>query len=755
MVANHYGKHYTLDTLRGLCQFSRSGVSLLGISEAAEQIGLRSRGVMVGLAQLKHEIEQPCILHWQQQHFVVWHPGRRNGKARIYDPAKGIYDPSDTLLLSEWAQSHLDGKPAGVALLLEPSPAFWHHQSDPKQGFGWAMLGQYVWQQKRLLLQVFIALLVASMLQLIMPLLTQSVVDTGIAQGNLHFIQLVLMAQLALMVGRTAIEFIRSRLLLYISTRINVQILSDFWMKLTRLPMSFFDTKMTGDIMQRLSDHHRIQQFLTGTLISTAFSLVNLVLYAGILLLYNGFVFGVYLAGTILYYVWIRLFLALRQSLDRERFSLSSQANSKTMQLVQGMQEIKLSGTERIRRWDWEAVQAALFRLQFRALSINQAQQAGALVINEGKNIVMSFMVAQAVVNGQLTLGAMLAIQYIIGSINGPIEQLIGFVQQAQDARLSLDRLNEIHSLPDEADVMKNGGNSLGREQQIAASASMATHAALPVIQSLWLQQLSFAYPGTGNEAVLKQIDLHIPEGKTTALVGASGSGKTTLLKLLLGYYATFSGNILIGNPALTTSEWENMQHQNPEANAAVSLRSIDMGHWRSRIGVVMQDGYIFNDTIEANITQGRKATHEQHLQFACHVANLTGWIASLPLGYATKIGNEGMGISQGQKQRILMARAVYKNPQYLFLDEATNALDANNEKAIVKRLADFTAEGPEGGKPRTVVIVAHRLSTVTHADKIVVLHKGAIAEEGTHSQLTQKRGLYYELVKNQLELGS
>jgi len=504
------------------------------------------------------------------------------------------------------------------------------------------------------------------------------------------------------------VGFIRSWILLHISTRINISLLSDFFIKLMKLPLSFFDTKLFGDLMQRIHDHRRIETFLTNSSLDSIFSLFNLLVFGAVLAFYNLAIFLIFLLGTVLYAGWVVLFLNQRKKLDVKRFEAESKNQSGLVQLIQGMQEIKLANSERQKRWEWERVQAGLFKLNQRGMALNQYQQAGALFLNEGKNIFITFLAAKAVIEGQLTVGAMLAVQYIIGQLNSPIEQLIYFLQSMQDAQLSLGRLNEIHQLSDEEPV------------------NQLTIAQLPEDKSLILRKVNFTYSGT-NERVLQYIDLHIPEGKTTAIVGMSGSGKTTLLKLLLKFYTPSSGEIRVGEANLS-----NLSHQ----------------LWRSECGVVMQDGFIFSDTIAPNIAVGEERPDTQKLLHAVKVANIQSFIESLPLGYNTKIGMEGNGISQGQKQRILIARAVYKDPAFLFFDEATNALDAENESVIMRNLEEFFLG-------RTVVVVAHRLSTVRNADQIVVLHKGKIAEQGTHEELTCFRGDYYRLVKNQLELGT
>ena len=707
MISNFHGRRVNIEKIRQYTQLGKEGVNLYGISDAAEKIGFRTLSVEISFEKLMNEAPLPCIVHWQQNHFVVVTPNSTLKKIEVADPASGIIKYTKQEFCSKWLGTTDDI--AGIALLLEPTPNFYNQSETKAPNISWGFLTQYLAQHKKYFVQLIIGLLVASALQLIFPFLTQSIIDVGINTKNLQYIYLILFAQLFLFAGRTVTDFIRSHILLHIGTRINISILSDFWIKLMKLPVSYFDTKKTGDILQRIGDHNRIQQFLTAGSLSTLFSLFNLVIFSVVLLIYSVPVFIVFLSGSILYFFWIRFFLSYRRKLDIQRFSLASKENTATMQLIHGMQEIRLNNCDKPKRWEWERLQAALFRLSFKGLSISQYQQAGAFLINEGKNLVITFFVAKSVLEGQLTLGAMLAIQYIIGQLNSPIEQLIGFMQQAQDAKLSLERLNEIHSLEDEEPKQHNLQNFL------------------PENKTIHLQNLSFTYIGAGNEPVLKNINLFIPDKKTTAIVGMSGSGKTTLLKLLLKFYEHYKGDIKIG-----------------EAN----LNSISHNFWRDQCSSVMQDGYIFNDTIANNIALTDEKPDYINLLNACKVANIMPFIEQLPLGFNTKIGAEGNGISQGQKQRILIARAVYKNPHFVFFDEATNALDANNEKVILENLQQFFIN-------KTVVIVAHRLSTVKNADNIVVLQNGEIVEEGTHEILSNKKGYYYELVKNQLELGN
>lgn len=715
MISKFYGTYFNTDTLRHKSGFNKSGVSLLGISETAEELGFRTRGVKISFQQLQ-QVATPCILHWNQNHFVVLVSAGKN-KIRIADPGKGIITYTRQEFFAHWiASKNEDGDDTGIALLLEPTPLFFQREGNKEHKLSWRIVLQYLVTSKWHVAQVFIAFFITSLLQLIFPFLTQSVVDNGINLQNLNFVTVVLAAQLMLVFSRTIVDFIRNRLLLRISNMLNIQILSDFWIKLTRLPVSYFDVHHTGDTLQRIGDHRQIQAFLTGTALSTVFSVFSFAIYAVVLIVYNVQLFFVFCAGSIIYFLWVGLFLRIRRKLNYQNFHLSAKENDATLQLIQGMQELRLNNAQKQKRWEWENIQAGIFKLNFKTLNYSQWQEAGATFINQAQGIAISFIVEAFVIEGKLSLGAMLAVQYIIGQISAPVQQWIGFVQSAQDAKISMERLNEIHRLEDEEKPDK------------------VYIKQLPEDRSITLNGVTFTYPGAGNDPVLEKINLAIPANKVTAIVGASGSGKTTLIKLLLKIYDTYQGEIRVG-----------AQEGNSDG---IKFDFIGHTFWRTKCGAVLQDGYIFNDTIARNIAVGEGDIDHDKLLRSCKVANIDTFIESLPNGYYTKLGADGTGVSQGQRQRLLIARAVYKDPEYLLFDEATNALDANNEKVIVENLDHFF-------KGRTVIIVAHRLSTVKNADRIVVLEKGKIVEEGTHKELTELKGKYFELVKNQLELGN
>ena len=713
MIAKFYGKSYSLQTLRARSFISRNGVSMLGISDAAESIGFRTSGVRVSFEQLAEDVPLPCILHWNQSHFVVCYDVKKKKgqySFRIADPATQLVTYNELELKRCWLATKSDGEEKGTALALEPTPDFYNGEGEPElKERGLRFFFRYLTPYRRELFQLVLGMLTASILQLILPFLTQSMVDTGIRDGNLSFITLILIAQLVIFVAKLSVDFIRSWILLHVNTRINIALISDFLAKLMRLPLHFFDTKMVGDIMQRIGDHNRIETFMTGSSISTLFSFVNFVVFGFVLAYYDLTILGLFLVGNGLYVAWILAFMKYRRELDIKRFAQAAGEQSNLFQLVTGMQEIKLNNCETEKRWEWERIQVKLFKISIKGLALQQYQQLGSVFFNQTTNILISFLAARAVVSGEMTLGMMMSLTYIVGQLTAPIEQFIGFARSFQDAKISLERLGEIHQKEDE-------------EQTLALKTNR-----IPEERTLRVEDVCFSYDGADRDYVLEHVSLAIPEHKVTAIVGASGSGKTKLVKLLLGFYEPNKGTIRVGN---------------------VLLKDMNPHVWRAHTGCVMQDGFIFSDTIARNIAVGAESIDKERLLHAVTVANIREFIDSLPLGYNTKIGMEGNGVSQGQRQRILIARAVYKDPEFIFLDEATNALDANNEKEIMEHLHRFY-------RGRTVVVVAHRLSTVSDADNIVVLDKGRVAEEGTHEGLTAKRGIYYKLVKNQLELGN
>jgi ATP-binding cassette subfamily B protein len=718
MIAKHYGRSYSLQNLRERSFITRQGVSMLGISDAAESIGFRTQGVRIDTEQLIEDVPLPCILHWNQNHFVVLYDIKKKRSPfskekeyifKISDPAKGKYPMDKTGFEKCWISTKSDGKDSGTALLLSPTPDFHERIDDEeKQKKNLSFYLKYLLPYKSQLLQLVVGMLLGSVFSLIFPFLTQAVVDQGIGNSNLNFITLILIAQLVLSITQMGVGFIQSWISLHMNTRISITLISDFLAKLMRLPIRFFDAKNIGDIMQRIGDHGRIQSFMTGTTISTIFSFFNFFVFAFIMAYYNLTILLVFLLGNALYIAWILSFLRYRRKLDNARFAQSSANQSNMVQLITGMQEIKLNNCEKQQRWKWESIQVKLFKISIKRTALGQIQQVGSVFFSQTTSLVISFLAAKAVIDGDITLGMMMSISYIIGQLSGPIGQVIGFSQSLQDAKISLERLNEINNKEEEITSIEEKINTL------------------PENKTIKLENVCFSYDGAERDYVLEDLNLTIPQNKVTAIVGASGSGKTTVIKLLLGFYNPIKGYVKVDN---------------------YSLKDINPQLWRQHTGAVMQEGFLFSDSIANNIAIGEDTIDKTKLLHAVETANIKDFVESLPLKYNSKIGMEGSGVSQGQKQRLLIARAVYKNPSFLFFDEATNALDANNERIILDNLKQFY-------KGKTVVIVAHRLSTVQNADNIIVMEAGKVIESGTHKELTAKKGAYYTLVKNQLELG-
>ena len=712
MVCKYFGREYSMNTLSKLCFATTEGVSMLGINEAANILGLHTTCVRAATSILS-EAHLPCILHWNQNHFVVLYKVKNGKKFYIADPGKGLVTYSLEEFKKHWISTRSNEEDKGIAMFLETTPAFFTYKMEGEENIkekrSFRFLFGYVKKYRKYFGQIILGLIVGSLLQLVLPFLTQSIVDVGIKNQDIGFVWLILLGQLMLTISRTAIDFIRRWLLLHISLRINISLVSDFFIKLLKLPMSFFDTKLMGDLMQRMNDHSRVNNFLTQQTLNITFAMLTFVVFSVVLFFYNKLVFAIFLLGSVLYGGWMTLFLKRRKVLDYELFEQQAINNNKTYEFITSMQEIKLQDCEQRRRWEWEDTQADLFGVQMKSLKLQQTQEAGSIFINEVKNIIITVVAATAVIHGQMTLGMMLAVQYIIGQLNSPVEQLMNFFYSLQDVKISLERINEIHQMDDE-----NGKEGLKTSIENKN-------------EGIDIKNVMFKYDPHALRKTIDDVNIHIPQGKVTAIVGASGSGKTTLIRLILGYYPVLDGKIAIGNTDINT---------------------LNKRWWRRQCGVVMQDGVLFSESIARNIAVDNGDIDKERLLKAAEIACIKDYVMALPLKFNTKIGRDGIGLSQGQKQRILIARAVYKNPDYIFLDEATNSLDANNERSIVENLDKFY-------RGKTVVIVAHRLSTVKNADQIVVIDHGKVVEVGNHESLTAKRGAYYHLVKNQLELGN
>ena len=713
MVCEHFGRKYSLDALSHVCFATTEGVSMLGISEAAKMLGLDTICVRATVDNLA-KAEMPCILHWNQNHFVVLYKVKKGRKFYVADPGKGLVTYARAEFESHWASMQMDGESKGIAMFVETTPDFLTYQmpeewTDEGEQRSFRFLLGYFKKYRKSFALIFLTLVVGSLIQLALPFLTQAIVDKGIKNKSLDLVWLILLGQLMLTISRTVIDFVRSWVLLRINMKINISLLSDFFEKLLKLPMSFFDTKLMGDLMQRMGDHDRVNSFLTQKTLNVAFSLITFVVFGVVLFFYDKVVFLVFLLGSIVYGLWMQRFLHRRKLLDYELFEQQAINKNKTYEFITSMQEIKLQDCEKRKCREWEDVQKNMFGVEAKSLKLQQTQQAGSILINEVKNILITVVAATSVIHGEMTLGMMLAVQYIIGQLNSPIEQLMGFFYSLQDVKISLERINEIH-------------RKKGEDDKPGLLTSVADKT-----DGMDLLHVDFKYDPHSSRKTLDDVSVFIPYGHTTAIVGESGSGKTTLLKLLLGYYPVSKGELSIGG---------------------TNINKLNKKWWRRQCGVVMQDGVIFSDTIARNIAVGDGDVDMNRVKIAARVACIDDYIVTLPLGYETKIGRDGVGLSQGQKQRILIARAFYKDPSYVFLDEATNSLDTFNERMIVENLHCFYEH-------RTVVVVAHRLSTVKHAHQIIVMNKGRIVEVGKHDQLVKLKGYYYNLVRQQIEIGN
>ena len=702
-ICSYYGMQVPLHRAEELCGGSRRGVSLYGLSEAATSLGFRTQAGKFDMNLLKRLI-LPCILHWDSNHFVILYKVAK-GKFSIADPGKGYITYTEDEFRQHWLTINSGGFERGVALMLSPDTTLISKDPSIKHHHSLSRLFRHFSKYRYNLTQVLVILILSCIFQLIMPFLAQSIVDVGISKREINIIWLILVGEFTIITAQTVTDFCRRWLLMHISMRVNLSLVSDFLAKLLRMPMRFFDVKLVGDILQRIGDHSRVQSFLTGQTLNFLFSIVSILIFGVILFVFDHWIFLIFLIWSIIVCGWISIFLHRRKILDYEVFDRQGLNQDITFEFISNLQEIKLQDCSQRKRWEWEDSQASLFHTRMKAMKLQQTQEGGSIFINELKNIVITVISAQAVINGNISLGAMLAIQYIIGQLNSPVESLMSFIYSLQDVKISLDRINEIHDIEDEERKDTKPINP----------------------DDIYIKDVDFKYDNNSRNKALDNVNIKIHHGKINAIVGASGSGKTTLVKLLLAYYKPTAGEIKIGD---------------------TDLQEISVKEWRKRCGVVVQDGVIFSDTIARNIASADGDIDIDRLIYAAETANILDFILSLPMKFDTFIGRRGVGLSQGQKQRILIARAVYRNPEYIFFDEATNSLDTRNEREIVDKLRSFYS-----GK--TVVIVAHRLSTVKEADNIIVLDHGTVVEQGSHNELVAKTGTYYQLIRNQLELGN
>ena len=702
IIAKHFGKFYSLQSLRDKCGITKEGVSLLDLSTGAESLGLRTLAIKCTIDDVVNSVPFPAIIFWKDSHFVVvYHANKKY--IWVSDPAKGRIKYTHEELKKGWYQK---GAKQGVLLAIEPTAEFKDSKAEREQRKNtFSSILKYFTPYQRNFILIFVIMLLVTALQGMLPFISKAVIDVGIKTSDVNFINMVLIGNISILLSVMIFNVIRDWILMHITARVNIALISDYLIKLMKLPVTFFENKLLGDILQRAQDHERIRSFIMNNSLSLIFSILTFVVFSIILLIYNAIIFYIFISGSFLYAGWVLLFLNIRKKMDWEYFELLSKNQSYWVETVSSIQDIKIYNYEKHRRWKWEEIQARLYHVNKRVLAITNAQNLGAQFIESIKNMGIVFFCATAVIKGEITFGVMISTQFIIGMLNGPLVQFINFIVSAQYAKISFLRINEIKQLEDEEELLSVGSTTI-----------------LPENKSLILDNVNFQYT-VNSPLVLHNIYLHIPENKVTAIVGGSGCGKSTLLKLLVRLYKPSYGDIKMDK---------------------MNVNAINLRQWRSMCGVVMQDGKIFSDTILNNIVLDDEHIDYEQLRKVCRIAQIEDEINAMPKGFETNIGENGRGLSGGQKQRLLIARALYRNPQYLFLDEATNALDTINEKKIVEALNNAFLQ-------RTVIVVAHRLSTIRNADQIVVLDKGYIVEVGNHDSLMERKGHYFQMIASQM----
>ncbi|APU97930.1 ABC transporter ATP-binding protein [Sphingobacterium sp. B29] len=704
LIARYYGRFYPINFLRELCGTTKEGISIINLIHAAEKIGLKSRGVKCTLAQLQHDVPLPVVVHWKDSHFLIVYKVDRK-YFYVSDPSAGLVKHPIKTFVKSWYKSTTK---KGVVIGFEPDGNFFdlHQEENFRRKKSFNTIFQYFKPYRLSIINLFIVMLFVTGLQAIIPFIARSIIDIGISTQDMNFVNIMLFANIAILLATTLSNAVRDWIVLHLTSRINISLISDYLVKLMKLPIGFFENKMIGDILQRAQDHQRIKDFIMGNSLNLIFSGLTFIVFAVILVTFNTFIFWVFVSGSVIYFLWIFGFLAIRRRLDTNYFGLMAKDQSYWVETITGMQDIKVNNYETQKRWKWENLQARLYKVNLKLLSITNYQNLGGQFIENLKNVAITIVCAKAVIQGEMSFGIMMSTQIIIGMLNAPIQQFIQFIISAQFAKISFARINEIHGLEDEEQV------------------GSFNETILPQGKDIVLKSLYFQY-APKNPYIVNGVNLVIPHGKVTAIVGDSGSGKTTLMKLILRLYSQNHGEIYLGN---------------------LNVNNIPLHYWRSKCGVVLQDGKIFNDTVINNIVLGDDNIDIERLEKALEAANIREEIEDMPKGYKTMMGEQGRGLSGGQKQRILIARALYKNPDYLFLDEATNSLDSRNEKRIVEALDKIFRE-------KTVVVIAHRLSTIQKAHQIVVMRDGKVAEIGSHDLLMERKGHYYQLINSQISL--